>query len=282
MNDTSPPAPKDALTPHRAYWFPLTRNAWSTLVETAVEAAYLMGCVVRNCQAMLGFFVRGRIHPGQTLRQAAVVCWDTLGIALILTTFTGMVLALQTAAEMTRQGAGNFVGALVAMALVRELAPIMTGFSVIALAGSAFAAELGSMTISNQVDALRMLRVDPLRYLVLPRVVATTLALPCMVVITCTAGIVGGMWVSGFIAELPADLYLESVRTQTDFRDVFCALLKSASFGFALSLITTTIGLETRGGAREVGESTTQAVVWSFVAMAALDYVLTYLIYGSG
>lgn len=240
-----------------------------------------LGSAVCYGGQVIRLIAQGEFNIRHFIEQLAFVGVDTLGIALIMTTFSGMVISLQIAREMVRQGAGEYVGALVSMALIRELAPIMTAFAVIAMAGSAYAAELSTMQITSQVSALQVLHVSPIRYLLMPRVLAGMVALPFMNVITATAGILGGMIVSGLLADVSYSQYLESVWKQTELRDVIAMLVKSAIFGFIIFLMSTTIGLNTKGGSREVGIATTRAVVWSFVLMALLDYVLTYLFYGS-
>jgi len=201
-------------------------------------------------------------------------------VALTMTTFSGMVIALQVATEMVKQGAENYVGALVAASLLRELAPIMTGFSVIAMSGSAFAAELSTMQITSQVDALKVLHVHPVRYLIVPRVIGAMVAMPVITVITAFSGIMGGMLVSNLLADLHPGVYLDSVWQMIEYKDVFGALFKATVFGYLISIISTSIGITATGGAKEVGEATTRAVVWSFVMMAIFDYFLTFFIYG--
>lgn len=261
--------------------FPFTRRAiqavgkeWGVFLDTLGNAVYHTGDIT-------GFLLAGRFDFRQFIQQLAFVGVDTLGISLIMATFSGMVISLQIATEMVKQGAADFVGALVALAIVRELAPIMTAFSVIAMAGSAYAAELSTMQITNQVDALKVLHVNPVRYLMMPRILAGMTALPLMTIIAAITGILGGMLISGLVAELSYAKYLDSVWHQVDLRDIFTMLLKSTLFGFIIFMMATTIGLNASGGSREVGVATTRAVVWSFVLMAIMDYLLTYLVYGT-
>lgn len=261
--------------------FPFTRRAlqamgreWGVFLDT-------LGSAVYYTRDIIGFIIGGRFSFRHFFEQLAFVGIDTLGIALIMATFSGMVISLQIAKEMVKQGAADFVGALVALAIVRELAPIMTAFSVIAMAGSAYAAELSTMQITSQVSALKVLHVHPVRYLIMPRLLAGIVALPLMTIITAVAGVLGGMFISGLVADLSHGKYLDSVWHQMELRDVFAMLLKSSVFGFIIFIMATTIGLKTSGGSREVGTATTRSVVWSFVLMALMDYVLTFLIYGT-
>src|SRR6478609_8294570 len=164
--------------------FPYSRRAVAAIGATWVDFLEIVGLSTFATVSIGRFIAKGRLSRGQIMEQLAFVGVDALGISLIMTVFSGMVIALQIAGEMNKQGAGDFVGALVSLTIVRELAPIMTAFSVIAMAGSAFTAELSTMKITNQVDALEVLHVNPQRYLLMPRVLATTLALPMMTLIT--------------------------------------------------------------------------------------------------
>lgn len=240
-----------------------------------------LGQAVLNAREIFRVILRGQFSFKHFYEQLAFVGVDTLGIAFILSTFSGMVIALQIAKEMVKQGAGDYVGALVSLAIIRELAPIMTGFAVIAMAGSAFAAELSTMQITSQVDALETLHVNPVRYLLMPRVLGGMAALPMMNIITAISGILGGLVVSYYMAGVHPGQFLDSVWNQTEPKDIFAMLAKASVFGFIIATISATIGLNTKGGSREVGLATTRAVVWSFVLMAVFDYVLTFMIYGS-
>jgi phospholipid/cholesterol/gamma-HCH transport system permease protein len=262
-------------------WFPFTRRALSSMRAELLVFLETLGSASFYTLQIFRFVLQGQFNFRHFFQQMAFIGVDTFGICLTMTTFSAMVISLQVADEMVKLGGGTFVGALVSMAMVRELAPIMTGFSVIAMAGSAFAAELSTMQITSQVSALEVLHVNPIRYLLMPRVLAGTAALPLMTVITATISILGGMLVAHFIADVTYEQYLASVWAQTKIKDVLVMLLKAGTFGLALSSISTTIGINTTGGAKEVGAATTRAVVWSFVLMAILDYLLTYLFYGA-
>lgn len=262
-------------------WFPLTRQFMRWLRAETTHALLTLGQAVEISGSMFRFLFQGRLKARHFFQQAAFVGWDTLGIAMILVTFSAMVIALQVAQEMARQGAGNYIGSLVSLAVLRELAPIMTAVAVISMAGSAFAAELSTMQITQQVDALITLHVNPIRYLILPRVIAGMVMIPLMTIMTATAGILAGMVVTGLLADVHYDIYLDSVWAQTEIKDVFATLLKSSIFGYLIVILSTSIGIHTTGGAREVGMATTRAVVWSFLAVSIWDYILTYLLYGS-
>ncbi len=267
--------------PQKMPLFPYTRKALAAVKSECSFLIDTLGSAVDYSGQVVRFILTGQFNFGHFMQQLAFVGIDTLGISLIMTIFAGMVISLQIAKEMVKQGAGDYVGALVSMALIRELAPIMTAFAVIAMAGSAYAAELSAMQITSQVSALEVLHVSPVRYLIMPRVLAGIVALPLMNVITAFAGIMGGLLVSHLLADVGIGQYLDSVWHQTEVKDVLAMLLKSGVFGFIIFIMSTTIGLNTTGGSKEVGLATTRAVVWSFVLMAVMDYVLTFLIYGA-
>lgn len=261
-------------------WFPFTRRAVQSMRRELIVFLETIGHACLYIGQMFKFILQGQLSLKHFSQQMAFVGIDTLAIALTMTTFSAMAIALQVAQQMVKLGGAPFVGAAISMAMIRELAPIMTGFSVIAMAGSAFAAELSTMQITSQVSALQTLHVNPVRYLLMPRILAGTIALPLMTIVTTTVAILGGMIVAHLTADVTFDQFLTSVWYQTKPKDIIALLTKSAAFGLTLSSISTTIGLNTTGGSRDVGKATTRAVVWSFLAMAILDYFLTYLFYG--
>jgi phospholipid/cholesterol/gamma-HCH transport system permease protein len=261
--------------------FPLTRWFFRFFYsKTTIIISTLSLCFYYALLCGKAFF-RGRIDWITLLRESHRIGVGTLPMALIMNTFTGMVISLQLSQEMARQGAASYIGALVSMALIRELAPIMAAFSVTAMACSANAAELSTMKITRQIDALEMMHISPVRYLMLPRVLATLLTLPCITLITCISGIVGGLLVSCFLANIHPDIFIESVKQQTTPYDIWVSLLKAVVFGFWISILSCSIGFSTQGGAKDVGFSTTRSVVWCFMAMTILDYGMTYAFYGS-
>ncbi|MEM0951289.1 MAG: ABC transporter permease [Cyanobacteria bacterium P01_H01_bin.74] len=260
--------------------FPMTRGIVQVIATESVVFIEMLGQAARNTAEMMACLLRFQFNLRHYLKQAAFVGFDTLGIALIMTTFTGMVIALQVAKEMVRQGAGDYVGALVAVSLVRELGPIMTTFAVTAMACSAYAAELSTMNITSQTDALKTLHVSPIRYLLMPRVLAGITMLPLISIVTIVSGLLGGLLISYLMADIGISQFMDSVQSQIALRDIVILLVKTMISGFVIFVISTTIGLASKGGAKDVGNATTRAVVWSFTLTALLDYLFTYLLYG--
>lgn len=211
----------------------------------------------------------------------------SLGIVALTGLFTGMVLALQSSVEMKQFGATIYIGRLVGASAVRELGPVLTALMVTGRAGSGMAAQLGSMRITEQIDALSTLGVDPVRKLVTPRFLAALIMLPVLTVIMDVIAIGGGLLIAVVKLDLTATMYLRSVyqslaQTGFIFRyipiDVFGGLVKPLVFGGIMALTSCYYGLNTRGGTEGVGRATTQAVVSSSILILASDYFLTQLL----
>ncbi len=204
---------------------------------------------------------------------------DSLPVVLITALFTGMVLALQTYAGFKRFQAESMVGALVGIALTRELAPVLTGLMVAGRIGSSIAAEIGTMRVTEQIDALEVMGVDPVHYLFVPRVMAGTFMLPLLVALADLIGIYGGYFlVVSLFGENPY-LYMKNVYIYTETWDVVSGLLKSIAFGYIIASVGCYKGLRTRGGAEGVGRSTTEAVVLASLTILIADFFLSKLLF---
>ena len=223
----------------------------------------------------LGQVLRGGILPRETLQQMSAVGVSSVPITLVVTACSGMVLALHTANQLKRLGAEGFIGGLVAIASAREAAPVITAIVVAARVGSSIAAEIGTMAVTEQVDALRSLGVSPVRYLVVPRFVAAVLMLPILTIFGDIASILGGMWVAGATASVSYNAFFNSVRAMLTPDDLFRGLVKTFVFGAIIAIVGCNQGLGTRGGAAGVGRSTTSAVVISIVLAYVADYFLS-------
>jgi phospholipid/cholesterol/gamma-HCH transport system permease protein len=199
----------------------------------------------------------------------------SIPVVLVTGAFTGMVLALQTASAFRLFGAENLVASVVSLSMVRELGPVLTGLMVAGRVGSAMAAELGTMRVTEQIDALHTLATNPIQYLVVPRLWAATLALPCLVVFSVLVGIFGGRLVAvGVLGASPVVYYRRAIQYLGP-GDLGVGLAKAALFGFALSLVGCYQGYSVRGGAREVGFAVNRAVVWGIALILMLNYLVT-------
>jgi phospholipid/cholesterol/gamma-HCH transport system permease protein len=224
--------------------------------------------------------LRIRIHLRNTTTQMASVGPGSLLTTLVTGAAVGSVFTIQVAREFLTFGAGSVVGGVLALSLVRELSPVLTGVVLAGRIGSAFAAELGTMRVTEQIDALYILRTDPVDYLVLPRVLACLTMLPVLSLAFSVIGIVLGSGVAEWFYQIPPSVFLDSVRTFLEPWDLLSSLIKAAIFGLWIATIGCAWGLTTSGGAKGVGESTTGAVVTALLAIFISDFFLSKLMYG--
>jgi phospholipid/cholesterol/gamma-HCH transport system permease protein len=232
---------------------------------------------------VLTHLLRSKVHRRNTLEQMAIVGPDSLTIALVTSGFMGMVFTVQVAREFLYFGAGQAVGGVLALALTRELAPVMTAVVLAGRVGSAFAAEIGTMRVTEQIDALYVLKTDPVDYLVTPRVVACCLMLPILTILALLTGLVGGLIVADLLYGIPQSMFLDSIRNFVQIWDLFSAVIKAVIFGALVATIGCSWGLTTTGGAKGVGQSTTTAVVTSLLAIFITNFFLTWLMFqGTG
>ncbi len=239
------------------------------------------GLLFLNVRDSFVYIFKGRTDWSRAIYQTAAVGFDSLPMSILICLIAGSVLALQTADKFAQTGADSYVGALVALAVVREIGPIFTCLAVGARAGTAIAAEIANMKVTEQVDALRVLRVDPVRYLIVPRLLACIIALPLLTIIGEAVAILGGMIVARQVSHLHYHKYLESVWLHLKPYDIRVSLIKAMIFGLILAAISCTIGLNARGGAKDVGLSTTRAVVWISIVIIVADFFLTWIFFGT-
>jgi phospholipid/cholesterol/gamma-HCH transport system permease protein len=213
----------------------------------------------------------------------SIVGPESLTIALITAAFVGMVFTIQVAREFIFFGAGSFVGGVLSLALTRELAPVLTAVVVAGRVGSAFAAEIGTMRVTEQIDALYILKTDPIDYLVIPRVIACSLMLPLLTIISLVTGLLGGLLISDSLYGVSYSLFLQSAQNFLQTWDLISSMLKSLIFGILIAIIGCSWGLTTTGGAKGVGQSTTTAVVTSLLAIFVANFFLSWLMFqGTG
>jgi phospholipid/cholesterol/gamma-HCH transport system permease protein len=204
---------------------------------------------------------------------------NSMPVVLLTAMFTGMVLALQTFTVLSRFSAESFVGSLVALSMVRELSAVLSGLIVAGRAGSAMGAELGTMRVTEQIDALEVMATDPVHYLVVPRVWATTITLPLLVILGNAVGIFGGYLVAVVLMGANPVSYIDRTFQFMGARDLFSGLIKAGFFGFLLAVIGCQQGFYTSGGAEGVGRSTTSAVVVASIAILIADFFLTRVLF---
>jgi phospholipid/cholesterol/gamma-HCH transport system permease protein len=235
-------------------------------------------CVINLFKAIKKIFNR-ETSLKNTLIQAAIIGYDSLPISLTICLMAGAVLSLQVAERFILSGADSYVGGLVSLAITREMAPIFASLAIGARAGTAITAEIGNMSVTEQIDALKALRVDPIEYILVPRLLAGVIVVPLVTILAELIGIVGGMFVANASVKLHPYLYLKSVWLYTATYDIMISLVKAAVFGLLVSLICTCHGLRTTGGAREIGIATTRAAIWTAVAILLFDLLLSWIFF---
>jgi phospholipid/cholesterol/gamma-HCH transport system permease protein len=244
-----------------------------------VKAALLE---VQEYVRMIGRVGRALVSPPYYFRdvieQFEAIGVGSLTVVLLTGMFTGMVLALQSGMTLDKFGARSLVGQLVSASMVKELGPVLTGLMVAGRVGSGIAAELGSMVVTDQIAALRALGTDPVRKLVLPRILAGFLMVPVLTVIATAVGMVGGWLVAFSLLRVASSVYWNSVIQGLYIEDVWMGLIKPFVLGFTIVSLGCHVGMRTSGGTQGVGRATTNAVVASSVAVIAVDYLVTQLL----
>lgn len=230
-----------------------------------------------TARAFLGVF-RPPFYLRDIFAQADSIGVGSLPVIMLTGFFTGAVLTLQSAKTLSTFGAVGTTGYAVAVVLVRELGPVIGALMVAGRCGSGMASELGSMLVTEQVNAMRALGTDPIKKLVVPRVVATTLMMPFLIVVADACGIFGGLAIATLTLHISSAQYLSSAWSGLDFIDVIGGLIKPVVFGLILSLVGCHCGLRTYGGTQGVGRSTTQAVVAASVLILVFDFLLSKII----
>jgi len=216
---------------------------------------------------------------GQWVRQMDQIGVRSLGVAAVTTLFTGMVLALQTALSLPALGVKYYIGSVVSKSLVRELGPVLTALIVGGRIGSGMTAEIGTMKVTEQIDALRAMAADPVKKLVAPKLVATLVMLPALTILGDALGILGGLIVASLTLDLTPGLYINDVLDTLNFGDVFSGIAKSFFFAYFITIIGCYNGLNTTGGADGVGRATTNTVVLAAILVLVSDFFLTKLFY---
>ncbi|MCH7802464.1 MAG: ABC transporter permease [Acidobacteria bacterium] len=228
-------------------------------------------------QAVRSLFRKPRYFE-DILRQMEIIGTGSIFIVMLTGFFTGGVLALQSAKSLKSFGAVNLTGQLVALSLVRELGPVLTALMIAGRVGAGIASQLGSMVVTQQIDAMRGLGTDPTKKLVAPRVVASTAMLPLLTVVADLFGLVGGWIVSLYTLRLNTALYWNTALRSLAYNDVLEGLMKPLVFGFIIGTIGCYFGINTTGGTRGVGRSTTQAVVTASILVIIADFFVSKIV----
>jgi phospholipid/cholesterol/gamma-HCH transport system permease protein len=245
------------------------------LGDRVLEAVDRSGRFVLLALATLRAAGRPRFPFLETLRQFEAIGSRSTTIVLITALFTGMVLALQTGIALERFGAKLYVGSVVGLALARELGPVLTALMVGGRVGAGITAEIGAMQVTEQVDAIRSMGADPIQKLVLPRVVAATLALPLLTVLAVVLGVLGGLLIATTQFGIHPNFYLETIYSTVTVNDLLSGISKTLFFGWIIAMVGCFEALETTGGTVGVGRATTRAVVFASISVLITDFFLT-------
>ncbi|HJU15607.1 MAG TPA: ABC transporter permease [Stellaceae bacterium] len=219
--------------------------------------------------------VRPPLYGRTILRQMLDIGYFSLPVVGLTAIFTGMVLALQSYTGFSRFSAESAVATVVVLSMTRELGPVIAGLMVAGRVGAAMAAEIGTMRVTEQIDALETLSTNPLRYLVLPRLIAGVVTLPLLVLVADIIGVFGGFLVGTYKLGFNPYVYLQRTQEHLETIDVVSGLVKAAVFGFIIALMGCYYGYHSRGGAQGVGQATTHAVVSASILILVVDYLLT-------
>jgi phospholipid/cholesterol/gamma-HCH transport system permease protein len=229
----------------------------------------------------LSHCVRPPWYPSLILRQMLDIGYYSLPVVGLTALFTGMVLALQSYTGFARFSAEGAVATVVVLSVTRELGPVIAGLMVAGRVGASMAAEIGTMRVTEQIDALTTLATNPFKYLVAPRLIAGLTMLPLLVLVADIIGVLGGYLVGVYKLNFNAGAYLKRTFDYLEFMDVFSGLVKAAVFGLIISLMGCYQGYHSEGGAQGVGRATTNAVVSSSILLLIFDYVLTEIFFAT-
>ncbi|OIQ97882.1 putative phospholipid ABC transporter permease protein MlaE [mine drainage metagenome] len=237
------------------------------------------GRLINFCGIALSHCVRPPIYPRLILRQMIEIGYFSLPVVGLTAIFTGMVLALQSHTGFARFSAEGAVATVVVISITRELGPVLAGLMVAGRIGAAMAAEIGTMRVTEQVDALTTLSTNPFKYLVAPRIIAGFITLPMLVVVADIIGVFGGFVVGAYKLGYNPATYLHSTWEYLKPLDVISGLVKASVFGFIIALMGCYHGYHSKGGAQGVGQATTNAVVSASILILTLNYTLTALFF---
>lgn len=238
-----------------------------------------IGKLASTFATTLYYVLRLAVNVPLTVIQMSIMGVNSIPIVFLVIGFTGMMLALQITQQAMRFGTNQFVGVAVALVMVRELSPVLTAVVMAGRVGSSIASELGTMKVSEQIDALRSLGTNPVQYLVVPRVVALLIMIPAVSILAAMEGILAGYWIANAIGGIDWRIFYSLIPKYLAPSDVTAGIIKSCVFAVTIALIGCVEGMSTEGGASGVGRATTNAVVSAIVAIFGLNYLLSLFLF---
>lgn len=238
-----------------------------------------LGLCIQNLILSIRYLFSKQVRYSSVISQAAAISYDSLTISSVIVFIAAAVIAIQVSKQFLMSGADSYIGGTMAVVVIREIAPGFAALAIGARAGTAISAEIANMQVTSQVDAIKTLKVDPVGYYFTPRLIAAGVTVPMVVLLAELIGIIGGMFVCFFTINLHPHRYINSVWLWLKMRDVYISLLKAFVFGIIIALVCATQGYTTKGGAREVGTSTTQAAIKSTIYMLIADFIINLIYY---
>lgn len=245
-------------------------------IEACQGAGYTLTLLVESC-----LWLRSAPRKiGEIFNLTYTSVFTSMPVVLIVGLFSGLILAYQVGLELVKYTQQAEIGTIVAATICREAGPIMTAFAFAAVIGSSFAAHIGNMKVTEEIDALDAMSINPIYYLAMPRIVAVSISLPLMTIYTNAIAILGGSVVASSFHHVDAALYFNNAMEALKLRDIYGGLLKSVIFGITIAAVACSQGMRAENGPEGVGRATRLTVIHSFILILVFDYFLTYLIYG--
>ena len=246
-------------------------------LESAKQGLYLTADI--SYWSVVGIFRKKGSPRSAVIGQSLLIGVDALGIIALLSLIIGLIIALQSAAQLRQFGANIFVADLIAISMVREMGPMMTAIIIAGRSGSAIASEIATMKVTEELDALKMMALDPIRYVVVPKFQAITICMPLLVTMATLIGIIGGLIVAVVYLDLSAISYFNQAIQILTIKDVLVGLMKSVIFAWVIVIIASYYGFSVKGGAEGVGKVTTASVVASIFWVIVLDALNSIIFY---
>ncbi len=238
-----------------------------------------LGLCIQNFIECIRYILSGNVKFKTIITQAASISFDSLPISLVIAFISSAVIAIQVSKQFLMTGAEAYIGGTIAVVMIREIAPGFVALAIGARAGTAISAEIANMQVTSQVDAIKTLQISPVGYYFTPRILASAITVPMVVLIAEFVGIAGGLVVALGTINLHPARYMASAWAWMSTKDIYVSLLKAAIFGALIALVCATKGYETKGGAKEVGTSTTQAAILSTIYMLVADFLINLVFY---
>ncbi|MBE7706818.1 MAG: ABC transporter permease [Cyanobacteria bacterium SIG30] len=240
-----------------------------------------LGQCVENLITAVKYMFSGTVAFSNVICQAASIGYDSLSISLTIVFIASSVIALQISNQFLMTGAESYIGGFLTIALIREIAPGFAALAIGARAGTAITAEMANMKVTSQVDAMNVLKVNPIGYYFAPRILASSITCVFVVVLAELVGVIAGAIIAYCVIGLHPDRYFNSVWLMLNTKDIYVSLLKGAIFGIIIADVCSTVGYNTQGGAKNVGESTTKSAILCTVYLLVADLIIGFLFYGA-